>query len=317
MSQSFHIQYLTHQEIDLQKWDRCIAAASNGLIYGYSYYLDNMSRQWNALVYGDYEAVMPLTWHKKYGVAYLYQPFLTAQLGVFGNDISAGLLQSFLDHIPSKFQYWDIYLNHQNNFQPDHFFLYQRRNFVLDLSKPYDTLYKNYRENIQRNIKKAIQVGCRSEKDLPVENVITLAISQMRNYTSESTENIDRFRKLYTYLYERQQAVCYGILSSKDELIASCVFFFSHNRAYYILVGNHPDGRTLGASHLLIDSFIKDHAGKEMMLDFEGSDIRNLAFFYSSFGAVEENYAGVRLNKLPFYLKWLKRDVRRPPPTSP
>ena len=89
-------------------------------------------------------------------------------------------------------------------------------------------------------------------------------------------------------------------------LEASCVFLFSHKRAYYILVGNHPNGRTLGASHALIDAFIKDHAGQDLSLDFEGSDIRNLAFFYSSFGAQEEKYAAIKLNRLPWWMKWLK-----------
>ena len=37
-----------------------------------------------------------------------------------------------------------------------------------------------------------------------------------------------------------------------------------------------------------------------------GSDIRNLAFFYSSFGATEEKFAGIRLNRLPIYLRWMK-----------
>ena len=46
------------------------------------------------------------------------------------------------------------------------------------------------------------------------------------------------------------------------------------------MVGNHPDGKTIGASHALIDAFIKDHADQNFILDFEGSDIRNLAFFY-------------------------------------
>jgi hypothetical protein len=72
-------------------------------------------------------------------------------------------------------------------------------------------------------------------------------------------------------------------------------------------VGNHPNGRTLGASHALIDAFIQDHAQQDMVLDFEGSDIRNLAFFYSSFGAVAELYPAFRLNRLPFWLRWLKR----------
>jgi hypothetical protein len=66
-------------------------------------------------------------------------------------------------------------------------------------------------------------------------------------------------------------------------------------------VGNHPGGKAIGASHALIDAFIKDHAGKKMLLDFEGSDIPNLAFFYSSFGAVEEEYAALKMNRLPFF----------------
>ena len=118
--------------------------------------------------------------------------------------------------------------------------------------------------------------------------------------------NVERFRKLYAFLHAKKMATTYGIFSPHGELIASCVFFLSHNRAYYILVGNHPNGKTIGASHALIDEFIKDYAGQHMLLDFEGSDIPSLAFFYSSFGAVEEKYPVIKWNRLPFYLKWMK-----------
>ena len=67
------------------------------------------------------------------------------------------------------------------------------------------------------------------------------------------------------------------------------------------------NGKTIGASHTLINAFIKDHAGKNILLDFEGSDIQNLAFFYSGFGAHEEQYAGIKLNRLPFWVRWLKK----------
>jgi hypothetical protein len=308
MSRHYPIKYLAKKDIDLQKWDQCIAGAKNGVIYGYSYYLDNMAIHWDGLVFGDYEAVMPLTWNKKYGIAYLYQPFLTAQLGIFGNDLDGNIIRSFLDAVPSRFKYWDIYFNHHNLFPVDEYSLYIRKNFVLSLNKPYEQLYAAYRENTQRNIKKAKQFGCTATKDIAVDQVIELAVAQMRQYTKESTDNIERFKTLYERLLQRKQAICYGILSSKNILIASCVFFFSHNRAYYILVGNHPDGRTLGASHALIDAFIQDHAEKNILLDFEGSDIRNLAFFYGSFGAIEENYSALKLNRLPFYLRWAKKD---------
>lgn len=306
MSLQFNIQHVPQKEIDKAKWDRCIDKAPNGLIYGYSFYLDHMAKKWDALVLNDYEAVMPLTWNRKYGIAYLYQPFLAAQLGVFGHTLSAELIESFLNAIPSKFRYWDFYLNSGNLFELTKYRLYQRRNYVLDLRSSYTELYKGYRENIRRNIRKAEQMGCNPIKDFDGEKVIALATAQMKTYTRESSDNVARFRKLYAELYQQGKAISYGIESSRNELVASCIFLFSHKRAYYILVGNHPDGRTIGASHALIDAFIKDHAGKEMLLDFEGSDIRNLAFFYSSFGASEENFAGIRLNRLPFFLKGLK-----------
>lgn len=300
------ISYLRHQDIDMVKWDNCIASAPNGLIYGYSWWLDQMAQHWDGLVLNDYEAVMPITWNKKFGIAYLYQPFLTAQLGIFGHNIDAVLVESFLNSIPSQFRYWDIYLNHGNVFSLEKYELYQRRNFVLDLDRSYEKIYTSYRDNIKRNSRKAEQLGCKPVINFDVEKMIALAIEQMKTYSKESAENTARFRNLYNYLHSRQQAITYGILSPKEELIASCVFVFSHQRAYYLLVGNHPDGRTIGASHMLIDAFIKDHAEKKMLLDFEGSDIPSLAFFYSSFGAVEENYAAIKENRLPFYLKWIK-----------
>jgi len=307
MSSSFKISYLPHNEIDFSKWDHCIDSASNSLIYGYSYYLDHMAKNWDALVLGNYDAVMPLAWNRKYGVYYLYQPFLTAQLGVFGNSINADMIEAFLQSIPTRFRYWDFYLNYQNIFPLSQYHLYQRKNLVLDLNASYEELYNNYRENIQRNIRKAEQMGCHAVKDVKVNQVVDLAATQMKTYSKESEEDLQRFDKLYHQLSERQQARSYGVLSEKNELVASCIFTFSGKRAYYILVGNHPDGKTVGASHFLIDAFIKDYANKDMILDFEGSDIRNLAFFYSGFGAKEENYAAIKLNRLPFFLKWLKK----------
>src|SRR5687768_4350635 len=110
MGEIADIHFVTREEIDVVKWNACIDKASNGLIYGYSFYLDHMAKHWEALVLNDYEAVMPLTCNSKFGIHYLYQPFLTAQLGVFGDQVTTDLLETFLNSIPGKFKYWDIYL---------------------------------------------------------------------------------------------------------------------------------------------------------------------------------------------------------------
>ena len=303
MQNGQQILYLTRKQVNDDLWDACIGQSTNGLIYAYSFYLDAMADNWDALVLDNYKAVMPLPWRKKWNIYYLYQPFLTAQLGIFGNNLSRDIVSSFLKAVPKKFCYWDFSLNHQNRYVIENFPLYERSNYVLALNRTYEELHQAYRDNIKRNIKKSKQYGCESTTNVPVDQVIELTKLQ----ANVPQKDFDNFSILFHFLKTKGQAKVYGILSKQKELIASSVFLFSHTRAYYILVGNHPNGRTLGASHALIDAFIFDHAGQNILLDFEGSDIRNLAFFYSSFGATEEKYAAVKLNRLPWWAKWLKK----------
>ena len=106
------IKHVTHNELDKIKWDNCIDHANNTLIYAYSWFLDVVSPNWEALVYNDYEAVMPLTHKRKFLINYLYQPFFTQQLGVFSRfENQAELTRSFLVSIPTKFKYIDVNLN--------------------------------------------------------------------------------------------------------------------------------------------------------------------------------------------------------------
>jgi hypothetical protein len=298
------IKYLEQHEIDKSSWDLCIDHSSNGLIYAYSFYLDHMGDHWDALVLNDYEAVFPLPWRKKYGIHYLYQPFLTAQLGLFGKDLNASLLQEFLKAIPKKFKLWEFSLNYANIFPLNEFHLYQRTNYILDLNASYEEIYNRYKENCRRNNKKALQTGCQQVTNFHLDHIIKL----VRNQPSPANESdLARFINLFYHLKNNGKAKTYGIQSKQGELLASAVFIFSHKRAYYILVGNHPNGKNIGASHALLDAFIRDHAGQDLILDFEGSDIRSLAFFYRGFGAREEKYAAIKRNILPWYVRLFKK----------
>lgn len=302
-----NIVYLKNNEIDKTKWNICIDTASNGLIYGYAFYLDAVCKNWDCLILNDYESVMPITWKKKYGIYYLYQPFFAASLGVFGNNLSEEILTSFLESVPKKFNYWDIYLNRGNVFSTSNFKLYQRSNYILNLKSSYKNISAKFSKNHLRNIQRAVNSGYTAQKNIPVKDVITLAQKQSKNFSSISTADYKNFQMLYEQLSKTNKAICYGVFNEKGKLISSCVYFFSHSRAYYILAGNHPDGRRSGASHFLINAFIKDNAEKDLILDFEGSSIASLANFYSKFGAQEEKYAAIKRNKLPALLRFFKK----------
>ena len=300
------IRHLPHTGIDLRKWDHCISAAPNGLIYAYSWYLSEMAPNWDGLVLGDYEAVMPLPWNRKYGFYYLYQPFLCASLGLFGNNIDAGLLRRFFEAVPRRYKLWDMYLNYGNFISVPGYDLYQRISHVLDLNPSYEALYEGFRTSYKTLLKRFDKLGYSVQKNVPIADVLKLTKEKLVPVANVKETDYENFHRLYDRLYSEGRALNYGGYSPKGDLLASAVFLFSHKRAYYIVAGNHADGRTVGASHQVINAFIRDHAGQELLLDFEGSDVHNIAFFFKSSGAQEERYPGLFYNRLPPLLRWLK-----------
>lgn len=288
-----NIRYVPYGSIDKQKWDKCVGEAPNGSVYVRSVYLDHMSRHWDALVLDDYAAVFPLTWNRKWGIHYLYQPPLAATGGpISPQKIAPGMVDAFLEAIPPRFKFWDFNLNRES--RAEHPKLYERMNFLLPLDKPYDVLKGNYDANARRNLVK--NEGLSYTTDVTLDEVLDLD-----EQCSEETKK--RFRELCPSLENKIRAV----RDKSNNLLASAVFLFSHQTAYYLLVGNHPEGRKQGASHRLIDGFIGEHAGQALTLDFEGSDIPGVARFYKGFGAKADPYTAIRLNRLPATLKWLKR----------
>jgi len=170
-------------------------------------------------------------------------------------------------------------------------------------SQNYETIRKGYATSHQRNIKRSVQYGNTVKTEINIEEIIELSKIQSRNFSAIQDKDFSNFKSLFRYLKEKNQAATYGVYSAQNKLVASCVFVFSNGRAYYILVGNHPDGKTSGASHLLIDAFIRDYSESGLVLDFEGSSIASLAFFYKNFGAQLEKYPGIKMNRLPAIAK--------------
>ena len=286
------IKYYTRSQIDNARWDEAITRAANGRIYALSTYLDAMAPGWACLATEDFRFVMPLPIRKKYRVSYIFYPPFTAQLGIFGDALTTEITEAFFKSIPDQFRLVQMPLNPQNNFTVEGFPLQQRANYVLSLQPSYEVLYEGYRENIKRNIKKCFKLGCREDEHVGIDEILKLALETFKSLLNK---------------FSPSSFKAYGIRSKEGELLSSAIFLFSHNRAYYILVGNSPNGKTLGASHALIDLFIRKHASQDLTLDFEGSDLRNLAFFYSSFGAKQELYPVLNLNRLPWYMRIIKK----------
>ena len=307
MKQEVEIKHIKQSNIDTRKWDNCIAKSINGIVYAYSWYLDIVCPHWEALVYGDYETVMPLTQNHKYGVNYLYQPFFTQQLGIFSfNKIDETLIDSFLKAIPKKFKFIEINLNKYNRIEKlKGFTIKENDNFELDLIENYENIFRKYKQNNIRNIRKAIQNKVSIVKGLMPNDIFELVKTSGKIPGMKDT-HLNMLRQLIAAAIRYKSGYLYGAYNEQNTLCAVGFFVYSNNKACFILSVTSNEGKELSAMFLLVDEFIKDFSNRNMILDFEGSNVESIARFYKGFGANQFRYPSIRANNLPFPLKMLK-----------
>ena len=305
------IRYLTHNQIDTQRWDECIEHSPDDLVYAWSWYLDVVHPDWEALVEDDYESVMPLASGRKFGIDYLFQPFFTQKFGVFvKNEVSEGKIEEFLEAIPAKFKFADFRLNGINGFKGPKGV--NHRNIELDLSPEYSVLTENYHSNTKRNLAKA------KKEDLEiVENVEPSVIIDLfrKNRGAQITKwgdaEYERLLKLVEVAKQHGKCLVLGVKNADNQIVAGAFFMMSHNKIVFLFSGADESNKDSHALTFLIDNLIERFSGSDKILDFEGSDNDGLARFYKGFGGKETTYQGIRFNKAKGLTKLALKILKR------
>lgn len=298
------IQYLKHNQINKKQWDAAIENSHNGLVYALSWYLDIVSTGWNALVIGDYEAVMPLTHRNKFGIKYLYQPVFVQKLGLFSvNKIESEITDYSLKEALKYYKFIDVFIDNS----PKSFPSKERKTQMLDLSKSYPELYSNYSKNHQKNIEKALNSGLSLKQEGNPEDFILL-LQRMyddKNLKDVSQKDIANLRQIVHYAVSHDLGVVY--FGYTDNRFCAASFFLKWKDRSVIFTAQNNKGREIGAMFSIIDYYIQNNASKKLVLDFAGSTLPGVAKRNRGFGAKNSVYYDIRINNLPWPLKYLKR----------
>ena len=133
------IRFVEHNDVDTEKWDRCIKRAINSTPYAFSWYLDIVVSHWNAIILNDYEAVFPLPTKRKWGIQYAFTPFWVQQLGLI-SQTNEGLkrIDDFISLIPSTYRFIELNMNHDVPVKDSlNYNIVENFNYVLPLNKTY------------------------------------------------------------------------------------------------------------------------------------------------------------------------------------
>lgn len=286
------IRFLHRKDIDEAKWNALVAKHNLGLPYAYTWYLDVVCEIWEGMIYGNYEAVMPLPIAHKWMLKFVYQPDYCQQLGVFSESKNPMIATLFFEALKKK--YWFYHVQQNSFFEPDTvpFLFKPKQNLTLSLASPYGSLAKNYSENTKRNLGRARKLGhVFALDDVSVPRFIEIYCQ----YTPAPKKG--KVSKIIQTLGAHQQLHIASVKSEFMEVLAADIVIKTPARLVHLIPVTTTNGRSQSAMHFLIDQLIRQYAETNIMLDFEGSSVESIVRFYKSFGASPEYFFETR--------KWL------------
>lgn len=310
MDSKITLQFIKSNQINRIKWDEELLQMPNSLPYAATWYLDAVTGDsWDALVSPDYGFLMPLPSKKKFGIHYLPTPLFIQQLGIFSNSVcNEEICNQFIKQISANYKLIEFNFNHFNQLpHSSKYELRERCNMIFHLPKERTTALNKFSDNTKRNIQKSVSHSLRFGTT-SIRSIINL-FQENKESSIENwkIENYNILERLYHMSALRGYGKAYGMYNTNGKLLCGAFFMEWKNRAIFLFSGNSEEGKQTGAMSSLIHHYINECPPEIDLLDFEGSDNQGLKRFYQSFGAIEANYVHLRQNRLPFYLRWLKK----------
>jgi hypothetical protein len=290
------IRKVRYQDIDFEKYNDCIENSAQKNFYCKRENLDFLCKNWELLVYGDYEAVMPIPFVKKIFLKIVLMPLFCQQLGVFGSA-DKNINQLFLSFLRKNYNLWHYAFNYCNEFETQ---LQVRKNFILPIQEYAFLRRKKYFKGRKSTVKTAQYLEFREV--LTHGHILDFIKNNFKGLEKES--DLDFFIKYLFFLEKNEKLKMYG---SYFQYNLTNLAILTDDSGSYSLLGliNNEDMKEHNGASFLIDRILHDHI-ENKAFNFMGGSIRGIEVFFKSFGAELQEYPVIQNSKKDIIRNWLK-----------
>ena len=298
-------QIIPAAAIDAQQWNSLIEQSNNGLIYAQYDYLHTMADNWEAIVLDDYRAVWPLPFRKKWSTKYYYTPAFIQQLGLIGL-IEPNDMNTCIELIKNSVALADLQLNF-SNYTTIISVKQARTNFTINLNQSFDEIRNHCQPGFRNTYLQLIQrmsFAFTTSEDYStiIDQYYTL---YQDKHQSLQQKDIAQFKSLIAHYAAADQCRLH-VIKEGDHLHAASILLFDKKRIYNILNLLTEEGRKAQSNYLLYGSILATYCERDLLFDFEGSDLPGVKAFYAKMQPINQPYLQCRLNQLPWPLRLLK-----------
>ena len=278
------IKIIKYNEIDFDRYSRFLEKAIQNTDYADHQFLDIVSnRQWFLLVYGNYEAIMPVSYLRKYGFTFILMPKLCQQLGVFSENDDPKINQKFYDFLDQNFLVAIYAFNGDNQFSQH----VQKKTSYLIQKNDYSIVKKNYSSHRRRNVRIIGDlVGNIKVKNDWQEIDKSFFLKNIKG-TFKEADNRHYFQ-IFEKLLENKIGQL-RILEFKNNVQSFVYLYEGKNRRYLSLFINRFPQINPNFPSIMIDQCLQEFID-DKDFDFMGSEIENVAKFNERFGSFSYKY---------------------------
>ncbi|SDI36329.1 hypothetical protein [Chryseobacterium jejuense] len=291
------IRRLKYHEIDFVKYSQCLEKSEQRKYSATKDFLDTTApKQWEILVYNDYEAVMPIPFVRKYGVKIVHNPKLCQQLGVFSDKDDVNLNEQFLDYLENHYLIRAYPFNDSNELRTK---FRIKKNFLI-YPDPYEKVYARYSPKRKRKLRLDEDVLDHSEiKTVSYNEVKSFIESNMLGLSKES--DLAGFMEIYETAY-RLKYLRFLAFYYHGKIINVIATYSDCNMVALLGTFSDKEYVKLSGASVLIDQMLKETIDTHIF-DFEGGDIPNIEEFFRGFRPELKPYGIIEHSKKDLFKK--------------
>ncbi|QBO59150.1 hypothetical protein [Chryseobacterium salivictor] len=292
------IKKIRYGDIDFEKYNECIESSIQKNFYANKFIMDHLCAEWEILVYGNYDYLMPIPIKKKMGIPVVVAPIFCQQIGIFSKAENQSINDLFLTYLKNNYLVSYYPFNYYNLFGKA---TVSKKNYIIE-KQDYELLRKSYSKGRKAILAKSAE-GLVCEKVGYNNDIHNFLLTHFKGL--DKTSDVINFLDFIKFLNDLSKLRVYAYFS-ENKIISVAVLTDENHELILLALVNDPNYQYLNGASYLIDDIIQ-HNIRLKKIDFMGGNVRGIEVFFKSFGAQLEPFAVIENTKWAMLKKWIKK----------
>lgn len=296
---------------DTAIWDDFVAKSPQGSIFATSRYLDALQVKYQlgvlvnkgdilagiALPKNELRAYSNPLFVKYLGVLFAPHDKRSKYVTQMARERNIGV--QLVNHITSYSSFDYTFHPNFTNWLPFYWAGFRqetRYTYILPDISSFDLLSRNADSRVRNTLRKAEKNNIRIINSIDLGSFYSINRLSFQRQGGNPPYSLEKLSKLYEALSPLNSMHLIGAIDDSERLVAVAGVINDSRCSYLLLNGTDYRVSDNGANTKLLVETIRYCSKFSTMFDFEGSMIKNIEFFYQSFGAVQTPYFSIWKN---------------------